>query len=165
MVCSQAISEHEYGVRLQSQIQKNRQAKLQLLDGILFGRTTPALARVPFLRKALVWAAAQVAHGVCLKISDIQVRVSATYCWNDGDFSKAPTSLPDVSDENDGAAPLQLTVGEVNVTLLIKPDLKASRRGFLAIQSIFELHGLNLSIFSGMESFERLLDGLSCICR
>eukprot|EP00884_Botryococcus_braunii_P017939 jgi/Botrbrau1/4829/Bobra.0325s0042.3 len=145
----EAISEYQYETRLKSQTQRNRQAKLQLLDAILFGRKAAASPRLPFLRKAVVWAALQIAHGAYLKITDVHIKLSAACNGTHENANFTQNSMAGHKDDIQEVAAVLVTVGEVIVSFCLKPEPQTPRPGFLTVQSICKLHGMNLSTCSG----------------
>jgi hypothetical protein len=147
--CFQAVSEYEYRLRLQDQIKKDRQAKLRLLDGILFGSKSVGSFKASLFRKAFLWAAAHIVQRAQLKISDIQIKVSDGSSLGDGAHHASPDAATTRTQQG-APATILLTVGEVSVNLRINTEPQNLQRGLLTFCSMFELHGVNLSTSRGM---------------
>lgn len=149
----QAITERQYGLRVQTEAQRSRLAKLQLLDTVLLGQESANASRGSALQNWIVWAIAQLALGACVTIANVHIKVTAACSTQDR--LDGLDRHADTTPEQVAPKPVLLTVSDVCATLQKKPDPGQSGKEVLIFSSKLELHGLNFSICPGTSDMLR----------
>lgn len=147
----QAVTERQYGLRVQTQTQRLRLAKLQLLDAVLLGKDSVNASRATALQTSIAWAVAQLALGACVTIANVHIKVTAACSPQDRligsdrhAYSTPEQAAPD---------PVLLTVSGICVTLQKCRDPGQHGKEVLNFSSKLELNGLNLSICPGTSAY------------